>query len=139
MQLTLLIQDFLRSPAVDPAVELAFRDFLQDRAARSHPALESALDWILAIYKFAFPFLLISLVAKLSAGGGGGDAVSSGGALPQLAMVSKRSSLNHNGSLRHGDRSLSKQRSDLANISGPGTPQEVHAQELAAAVARRAS
>ena len=32
----------------------------------SFPHLESSLDWLLAIYKFAFPFLVISMVAKLS-------------------------------------------------------------------------
>lgn len=73
-ELSFLIQDFLRSPGVDPAVEASFRQYLAHRAGRSHPSLESALDWILAAYKFAFPFLVISLVAKLgsSASGGGG-------------------------------------------------------------------
>ena len=74
MQLSLLVQEFLRTPGVDPSIETAFRHFLAERAARSHPGLENALDWVLALYKFAFPFLIISLLAKLSSGaGGGGD------------------------------------------------------------------
>ena len=71
-ELALLLQDFMHSPAVDPSVEASFRHFLADRATRSHPGLENILDWVLALYKFAFPFLIISLLAKLSGGSGGG-------------------------------------------------------------------
>lgn len=38
---------------------------------RSYPRLEGLLDWLLSIYKFAFPFLIISMVARLSGGNGG--------------------------------------------------------------------
>jgi hypothetical protein len=70
LQLAHLIQEFLRSPAVESTAEESFRHFLSQRANRSHPVLENALDWVLALYKFAFPFMVISLIAKLSASGG---------------------------------------------------------------------
>lgn len=66
VQLAHIIQDFLRTPGVDSSTETLFREFLAERAQRSHPGLESALDWLLALYKFAFPFMIISLLAKLS-------------------------------------------------------------------------
>lgn len=67
-ELSFLIQDFLRSPTLDPEIEIMFKQYLAQRATRSHPGLESALDWVLALYKFAFPFVLISLLAKLTGG-----------------------------------------------------------------------
>ncbi len=42
---------------------------------RSYPRLEGLLDWLLSIYKFVFPFLVISAVAKLSGGDHGSDHV----------------------------------------------------------------
>jgi len=65
VQVVFLVQDFLRSPGIDPNMEVAFRQYLAQRAVRSHPGLENALDWLLAVYKFAFPFIVISLIAKL--------------------------------------------------------------------------
>jgi hypothetical protein len=66
-ELSSIIQDFLHSPAVDPSVETAFRAYLAQRAQRSHRGLESALDWLLAVYKFAFPFVVLSLITKVTA------------------------------------------------------------------------
>ncbi|PRW20410.1 Heat shock 83-1 [Chlorella sorokiniana] len=65
-QLAHLVAEFLEQPTVDPAVREQFLQFLAVRATRSYPRLESALDWLLSIYKFVFPFLIISMVAKLS-------------------------------------------------------------------------
>ncbi|KFM24018.1 Heat shock protein 83-1 [Auxenochlorella protothecoides] len=62
-ELSNLITEFLQGPAVDPAVQLSFQDFL------AHPHLEFSLDWLLTTYKFVFPFLIISMVAKLAGGG----------------------------------------------------------------------
>ena len=83
--------------------------------------------------------MLISLVAKLSAGGDEKEVAGSHrNGRPQLALVSKKFSFNHN------DRALSKLGSDVANLAGPDTPQEGPRsgrsnQELATAVARRAT
>uniref|UniRef100_A0A1D2ADT0 Uncharacterized protein n=1 Tax=Auxenochlorella protothecoides TaxID=3075 RepID=A0A1D2ADT0_AUXPR len=68
-ELSNLITEFLQGPAVDPAVQLSFQDFLSRRAALAHPHLEFSLDWLLTTYKFVFPFLIISMVAKLAGGG----------------------------------------------------------------------
>ena len=40
---------------------------------RSYPRLEATLDWLLAIYKFVFPFLVRGRVAGLSVGQGDVD------------------------------------------------------------------
>lgn len=124
-QLALLLQDFLRSPGADPAVEAAFRQFLAQRAARSHPGLENALDWLLALYKFALPFLLISLLAKLSGGGGSGDGDGGGGyeSLRQSLAPSPRVGLLPGGK-PPSERLLGGLRQGSESPSGPGTPQE---------------
>lgn len=71
-ELCALLGDFLKSPAVATDTEQQLRAFLEERAARSYPALETTLDWLLSMYKLALPFLLISIVAKLSSGRGHG-------------------------------------------------------------------
>jgi hypothetical protein len=48
----------LQQPGVDPQVEQRFKQYLMDRASRSYPRFESLLDWLLAVYKFVFPFLV---------------------------------------------------------------------------------
>jgi hypothetical protein len=58
MQLCALVGDFLKSPAVAPGTEQQLRAFLEERAARSYPALETTLDWLLSMYKLALPFLV---------------------------------------------------------------------------------
>jgi len=68
-ELSRLVQEFMDSADVNPAVESAFRQFLAHRATRSHPGLENILDWVLALYKFAFPFIIISFLAKLTGNG----------------------------------------------------------------------
>ncbi|PSC74482.1 Heat shock 83-1 [Micractinium conductrix] len=68
-QLSTLLVEFLQQPGVDPSIEPRLMSFLEARAAKSYPRLESLLDWLLAIYKFLFPFLVISLVARLQGGG----------------------------------------------------------------------
>eukprot|EP00887_Chlorella_sp_A99_P008295 scaffold12.g8295.t1 len=72
-ELAHLVSEFFRQPGLDPSVRQQFREFLAQRATRSFPRLESGLDWLLALYKFVFPFLCISMVAKLSQGGGEQD------------------------------------------------------------------
>jgi hypothetical protein len=68
-ELSRLVQEFMDSHNADPTIETAFRSFLAERASRSHPGLENILDWILSLYKFAFPFIIISFLAKLTGGG----------------------------------------------------------------------
>lgn len=80
--LSQLVAEFLQQPGMDPTLELRFKDFLAERASKSYPRLESALDWLLAVYKFVFPFLVIHLVAKLqtpdTSGPAAGEATDAG-------------------------------------------------------------
>ncbi|KAL4431505.1 hypothetical protein ABPG75_006761 [Micractinium tetrahymenae] len=103
-QLAHLVADFIHQPGQDPELEQRFTDFLAQRAAKSYPRLESALDWLLAIYKFIFPFLIISLVAKLqgpeapcpeppATGAGEGRAGLRGGSLADFKPASPALSL----------------------------------------------
>jgi hypothetical protein len=89
-ELSRLIQEFMESSHADPALESAFRQFLAHRATRSHPGLENILDWVLALYKFAFPFVIISFLARLTGGGDNGGMLvgeHSGGVSPTAAAV----------------------------------------------------
>jgi hypothetical protein len=81
-ELAYLVQEFLRQPGADPAVEARFRAFLAGRARQAHPRLEAALDWALAAYKFAAPFIVISLLARLTRGEGGEADAAPGAPLP---------------------------------------------------------
>ncbi|KAL4853524.1 hypothetical protein ACK3TF_005543 [Chlorella vulgaris] len=125
-QLAFLVGDFLQQPGMDPQVEQRFKQYLMDRASRSYPRFESLLDWLLAVYKFVFPFLIISLAAKRGSGsrdpgaepggvesdaaeaaagepaGEDGDLMSlrgSGLQLPPHSILARQSSLQANGSL----------------------------------------
>lgn len=70
-QLSTLVQEFFRQTSQlrqDDTSEALFRDFLGQRATRSRPSLEQALDWILALYKVVWPVLVVFLVSKLNSG-----------------------------------------------------------------------
>jgi uncharacterized membrane protein YgcG len=143
-QLTYLIHDFLHSPGVDPELEPRFRQFLAERAVRSHPQLESALDWLLGLYKFAAPFLAISLLAKLAGDNGGdeGEAGGMGGGVsppPSVASGAggRWAALGAAAPLPLAAISGGQRRSggggrQVSSPEGPDTPQEVAAGQLRA-------
>ena len=149
-ELARLLQEFMESPHADPAMESAFRQFLAHRATRSHPGLENALDWVLALYKFAFPFVIISIIAKLT-GGGSSDSDSGGAMLGGEHLASVQSagtpSLQHYVAASSSKRLVAKVRKHSGSPStpAPNTPQEWDGSEKTSqdvfvnVVARRAS
>lgn len=107
-ELTHLLGEFFKTYK-DPHVEAGFKQFLAERAVSSYPQVESILDWLLSLYKFVFPFLLISFFGK--SGGAPGD---SHHTTPQLG-----SPTDHKGYLASG---LERTRS--RSPAGPSTPTE---------------
>jgi len=65
-RLALLVEDFFETAYVDPSAKAAFEQYLALHASKTIASLEKTLDWVLAFYKFLFPFVCISLIAKLS-------------------------------------------------------------------------
>lgn len=93
-QLTDILKEFFKqTERTDPHAEEHFRYFLQERADRSHAKLEKILDWLLAIYKIAFPFLVCLMVAKVS--GSGRQAAGGEDAQEHIKAVYVRSSSGH--------------------------------------------
>lgn len=71
-QLSNILQDFFdRLP--DNGTELLFRDFLSSKASRRHKDLERYLDWVLGFYRFAWPFLIVYIILRLSSGSSKAD------------------------------------------------------------------
>lgn len=79
LQLSYLVEDFMEGPLVDPSVKDEFKKYLARHATRSLPTLEKLLDWLLALYKVVFPFVLLSLLAKV---GGSSSYSNSRGSIP---------------------------------------------------------
>lgn len=65
-RLALLVEDFFETAYVDPSAKAAFEQYLALQASKTIASLEKTLDWVLTFYKFIFPFVVISLLAKLS-------------------------------------------------------------------------
>ncbi|GAB4816340.1 hypothetical protein N2152v2_003386 [Parachlorella kessleri] len=84
-ELAHLIGDFMRTQPEQ--TQSQFVQFMADRATRSYPQLEGLLDWLLSLYKFAFPFLIISMVAKLSGGDDSGGERSTADREPQYLSL----------------------------------------------------
>jgi hypothetical protein len=103
---------------VDPSTETLFREFLAERAQRSHPGLESALDWLLALYKFAFPFMIISLLAKLSSAASASQSSTSMPVVPVVPISLGQQIRESNNLLRWEKASLRRSTSPV----GPDTP-----------------
>lgn len=77
-QLVYLLENFMESGHAEPGVEMAFRRFLAQQASKSLPSLERTLDWVLALYKFMFPFAILSLLARASSSSKAAKSPSSG-------------------------------------------------------------
>lgn len=132
-ELAYLVQDFLRQPGADPAVEARFRAFLAGRARQAHPRLEAALDWALAAYKFAAPFIVISLLARLTRGEGG-EAEAAPAAPPPRSPGGDARWLAAAEAREPAWPAPAKRAAACADLSlsdepglGPGTPVELHA------------
>jgi hypothetical protein len=145
-ELARLLQEFMESSHTDPALESAFRQFLAHRATRSHPGLENILDWVLALYKFAFPFIIISFLAKMSGGGSDDNgAVLAGEATPNMLQQQQQQHIGASSGRRLIAQIRSKHSSGSPSTPAPGTPQEWNATEkttqnvFANVVARRGS
>ena len=71
-----VIEDFFEKEKVnqnnnsESEFERAFRHYLKDVAAHRYRHLESGLEWVLGLYKFVFPLLIIQLLMKVLGGGG---------------------------------------------------------------------
>jgi hypothetical protein len=134
-ELSRLVQEFMESADANPAMESAFRQFLAHRATRSHPGLENILDWVLALYKFAFPFIIISFLAKLT--GNGSDDNSD--------MLGGEQHIAAGGSKRLVTKVRSRHSSGSPLTPSPSTPQdwngskETRQDAIVQVVARRAS
>lgn len=81
-RLALLVEDFFETAYADPSAKAAFEHYLALHASKTIASLEKTLDWVLTIYKFLFPFVVISLLAKLSP--------SKGNQQPDSRRISKR-------------------------------------------------
>lgn len=55
--------------------ENEFRKFLVETAAHRHRALESSLEWLLGLYRYIFPFIVLQLIMKLFGDSGSSDNV----------------------------------------------------------------
>lgn len=147
-ELSRLVQEFMDSVHADPAVESAFRQFLADRATRSHPGLENILDWVLALYKFAFPFIIISFLAKLTGGGSGDNSdmlVGEHLVGASSPNIHQQQHIAAGGSKRLVAKVQSKHSSGSPSTRTPSTPQDsngsekTHQDVLVHVVARHAS
>lgn len=74
-ELSMLLQEFFKTSGVDHSLESTFKDFLADKAVRSHAHFEKFIDWVLTLFKFFFPFLAISILSKWSSHNGNGDTI----------------------------------------------------------------
>lgn len=100
-QLTSLLEDFFeRMP--DNTTETLLREYLLIKSSRKHKFLERFFDWMLSVYRFLLPFLLVYL-ATLVFGGGGGTSKSDD---RRLASPSGRSA-------RHAERFTAGQEPEL--------------------------
>ncbi|KAK9817857.1 hypothetical protein WJX72_003270 [[Myrmecia] bisecta] len=83
-QLASIVQEFFRQPQsldmlnASAITEAQFRAFLMHKASRSFPALENSLDWVLCIYKIAFPFMIFLIILKISSSGSTTDQAAKG-------------------------------------------------------------
>jgi hypothetical protein len=66
-KMAVLVEDFLRSPGIDPQVEAHFRSFLAHQRVRSFPKLETTLDWVLQLYWVILPALVFSMMCNMMA------------------------------------------------------------------------
>jgi hypothetical protein len=74
-ELSLLLQEFFKTSGADHSLENTFKEFLDDKAVRSHAHFEKIIDWVLTLFKIVFPFLAISILSKWSSHKGNGDTV----------------------------------------------------------------
>jgi hypothetical protein len=65
-RLALLVEEFFETAYGDPSAKAAFEQYLALHASKTIASLEKILDWVLTFYKFLFPFVVISLLTKLS-------------------------------------------------------------------------
>lgn len=68
-QLTSLLEDFFERMA-DNTTETLLRDYLLIKASRKHKILERFFDWMLSVYWFVLPFVLVYAGAMMFGGGG---------------------------------------------------------------------
>jgi len=70
-QLTSLLEDFFERMA-DNTTETLLRDYLLVKSSRKHKFLERFFDWMLGVYWFILPFLLVYVGAMVLGGSGAG-------------------------------------------------------------------
>lgn len=64
-QLATLVQEFFSTNSIlEPQTEERFQQFLSQKANRSYPKLEGLLDFLLFLYKIAWPFVVMSTAVK---------------------------------------------------------------------------
>lgn len=65
-QLATIVQEFFVTNSIlDPQTEERFQQFLSQKATRSYPKLEGLLDFLLFLYKIAWPFVVMTTAVKL--------------------------------------------------------------------------
>lgn len=67
-ELSNVVQEFFAAQPADSGLEAAFIEFLEDKGRHSMRRLESGLDILLTIYKFVFPFVLLSVLSRVGGG-----------------------------------------------------------------------
>lgn len=68
-QLTTLLEDFFERMA-DNTTETLLREYLLVKSSRKHKSLERMFDWLLGVYWFILPFLMVYVGAMVLGGGG---------------------------------------------------------------------